>query len=264
MSSPDLVSFDRVADVYDETRGHPPEVAAAISDSLCAALPPAARLLEVGVGTGRIARPLIERGIRITGLDLSPKMLAHLTAALPAGVSSPGLVIGDGCRLPFENASFQAALFVHIFHLLPDWREAVAEARRVLQPGGLLIHGGEERQPDGPQEQIRDHWHNLTNTRRQNGWRPRHEDRDVVLQTLQDSAVRHKRWLAAAWEARFTPERFIANLEAGVYSSSFSLIPEDLHACAEELREWTIHRYGPLDQELTGQRTFIWHTFAWE
>ena len=265
MNTPRLVSFDRVADVYDETRGHPPEVSAAIADALIAALPPGPRLLEVGIGTGRIARPLLQRNIYIAGLDLSVKMLARLLASLPPGSPLPPLAIGDGCHLPFRSGWFDVVLFVHVLHLLPDWRAAIAEARRVIRHGGRLVSGLEERQPDAPQEQIRARWHELANAHRQVGWRPDPRAGPDTLQAeLLASGATYREWQGAAWQAAFTPARFIDYLEAGVYSSSFSLSPADLHACAEELRSWTVERYGPLDQEFTSPRTFIWRSYDWE
>jgi ubiquinone/menaquinone biosynthesis C-methylase UbiE len=48
------------------------------------------RALEAGIGTGRIARPLLARGIRITGVDISPRMLRELRAQLTPAHAGPG------------------------------------------------------------------------------------------------------------------------------------------------------------------------------
>jgi SAM-dependent methyltransferase len=136
------VSFDRAADSYDETRALPPHVAPRLTAALLAELRAAGagRLLEVGIGTGRITRPLMERGVRVAGVDIAPRMLERLRAQLTPRHAAPDLALGDATRLPFRDGSFRAALAVHVFHLVSDWRAALAELRRVIAPGGVFIH----------------------------------------------------------------------------------------------------------------------------
>jgi SAM-dependent methyltransferase len=139
----DPVVFDRAAGDYDATRGFPPGVEDRVAALVAGAggLGPGARLLEVGVGTGRIALPLARRGIRVAGVDLSRPMLGRLLekrAGLPVDP-----VRADAARLPFADASLDAALGVHVFHLIPRWREVLAELARVLRPGAPLLHGGD-------------------------------------------------------------------------------------------------------------------------
>lgn len=128
------MSFNRAADYYDATRGLPEQVRTALADVLAAELAGASRCLEVGVGTGRIALPLHERGVRIVGSDIAPTVLARLVANA-GGVAPFPLVCADATRLPFRPAVYDAVLFCHVLHLVTDWRAAVDEARRMLRPG---------------------------------------------------------------------------------------------------------------------------------
>ncbi|MBI2766787.1 MAG: methyltransferase domain-containing protein [Chloroflexi bacterium] len=133
-----LNNFDRVADIYDATRGLSPVAEAAVADGLRAALGPGATgmgVLEVGIGTGRIAAPLAARGVRVTGVDISPKMLAVLRDKR----RDIGAVLAEAGRLPFPGGTFDAVLFVHILHLVPDAAATVQEALRVVRPGGALL-----------------------------------------------------------------------------------------------------------------------------
>lgn len=131
------ISFDRAADYYDKTRGLPQQQSDAMADLLTAELG-GARCLEIGVGTGRIALPLYKRGLRLTGVDLSAAMLARLKAN--AGGEAPfPVLVADATRLPFKNASYDALLASHVFHLIPDWQQAADEALRVVRPGGTLL-----------------------------------------------------------------------------------------------------------------------------
>jgi SAM-dependent methyltransferase len=101
---------------------------------------PSGRFLEIGVGTGRIALPLHRRGRRVVGVDLSGPMLDRYRAKAAAeGLGPPAVLLGDATRLPFRAGSFDAVVEVHVLHLIPRWREAVAEVRQVLAPGGTLV-----------------------------------------------------------------------------------------------------------------------------
>ncbi len=135
------VVFDRAADYYDETRGFPPGEEQHVAALLARVgkLNANSRVLEVGIGTGRIALPLAPLVRGVYGIDLSRAMLSRLISKL-AG-ESVRVVEGDATHLSWGNKTFDAVIGVHIFHLIPTWQEALREAARVLRPGGLLITG---------------------------------------------------------------------------------------------------------------------------
>ena len=74
------VTFDRAAGYYDDSRGLDPEVEELVADRVEEAAGPTGRLLELGVGTGRIALPLHRRGRQVVGVDLSLPMLERYRA----------------------------------------------------------------------------------------------------------------------------------------------------------------------------------------
>jgi ubiquinone/menaquinone biosynthesis C-methylase UbiE len=95
-------------------------------------------VLEVAVGTGRNL-PFYPEGIRLTGIELSPKMLdlARLRAAeLGCEID---LRVGDAQNLPFPDASFDTVVATLALCTIPDECRAVAEAARALRPGGRLL-----------------------------------------------------------------------------------------------------------------------------
>ncbi|HSP56435.1 MAG TPA: class I SAM-dependent methyltransferase [Dehalococcoidia bacterium] len=143
MNTPSL-SFDRAASYYDATRALQPDLARQLTDALEREIRRAGgRVLEPGIGTGRIARPLMERGIHVTGVDISPKMLHQLVAQLTAAHTPPDLILGDTTRLPLAGGSFGAVMVCHLLHLIQEWPRAIAEIRRALAPGGVVLHHGE-------------------------------------------------------------------------------------------------------------------------
>lgn len=89
-------------------------------------------VLEVGVGTGIVARAI---GKHVVGLDMSPAMLA---IARSAGLDR--LIVGDVRAMPFQDGRFARVLARMVWHHLTDGiEEATAECYRVLRPGGLMI-----------------------------------------------------------------------------------------------------------------------------
>lgn len=98
-------------------------------------------ILEPGVGTGRIALPLVERGYQVIGLDISEGMLSACTAqsqALGAG-DMLHCLRADAASLPLRSMSFDLCVAVHLFYFISDWRGAAREMLRVLEPFGTLI-----------------------------------------------------------------------------------------------------------------------------
>lgn len=88
------------------------------------------RVLDLGCGKGRFARRLSERGATVVGLDVSAAMLA--------GAAGLRRVRGSARRLPLVGAAFDAVVAVEVFEHLPELDHVLAEARRVLRPGGVL------------------------------------------------------------------------------------------------------------------------------
>lgn len=126
------ISFDSVAQVYDRTRGSPGHVMKQLSDTLIGELQGYRTVLDVGVGTGRFAKPLQARGFEVVGVDISDKMLGK---AVEKGVDN--LFRGDACFLPFADDSFDVAVCVHLLHLICEWKTALQEICRVTQ--GIMV-----------------------------------------------------------------------------------------------------------------------------
>jgi SAM-dependent methyltransferase len=125
-------SFDRVADVYDETRG-----GARRGDHFADDLAPwiaGPTVVELGIGTGVIANGLRRHGIDVVGVDLSEAMMRSAVARI-----GPRVALADVDRLPFGDRSVDTALFVWVLQLVPEPLATLAEAARVVRPGGRVI-----------------------------------------------------------------------------------------------------------------------------
>ncbi len=101
---------------------------------------PGRRVLEMGVGTG-LALPRYDRAKRVTGIDLSSDMLARAHDR----VAKQGLThVEDLLELDAENtglpsASFDIAAAMFVASVVPNPRALLAEMRRVVRPGGVLL-----------------------------------------------------------------------------------------------------------------------------
>lgn len=97
-------------------------------------------VLEIGCGRGDVAAFLAGAAptARVTGVDVDPGQVA---LARQAHGESERLrfVEADAARLPMEDASVDLVVAHHVFHHLPDWRDAVVEVGRVLRPAGAVL-----------------------------------------------------------------------------------------------------------------------------
>ena len=96
------------------------------------------RVLEVAIGTGRDL-PHYPADVTITGIELSPAMLA-IARRRAAGLGRDvDLREGDAEHLPFDDASFDTVVCTLSLCTIPSPDAAIAEMRRVLGPGGRLL-----------------------------------------------------------------------------------------------------------------------------
>ena len=97
-------------------------------------VPEAGDALDVGCGEGRVSRLLRDRGVDVVGLDVAPRLVELAQEADSGGE----YVVGSAEQLPFPDASFDAVVAFNVLMNVDDPEAAVAEARRVLRPGGQL------------------------------------------------------------------------------------------------------------------------------
>jgi ubiquinone/menaquinone biosynthesis C-methylase UbiE len=97
-------------------------------------------LLDLGTGTGRLLELLAPLYSRAVGIDASADMLAVARANLDkAGLAGAQVRLGDIHHLPFGRDTFDVVTIHQVLHYLADPERAVAEASRVLRPGGRLL-----------------------------------------------------------------------------------------------------------------------------
>ncbi|MDP9380845.1 MAG: class I SAM-dependent methyltransferase [Chloroflexota bacterium] len=251
-------SFDRVAEEYDATRPIPRGASEEITDTILrvTGATQATEFLEVGVGTGRIGAPIVERGHRFTGVDISRKMMNEMLRKLPGERPNLTLVEADATALPFADASFDVALTVHLLHLVARWHDALAEIRRVLREGGVFLYGYEEHSADEALREVYTQWDTILAGRGvQTG--PSGGNLQDVLAELKHQGARLETVIAAKWRAEITVGELMDLYERRVYSR-FWRLPDDVFSDAvADLKEWSARRYPSEGFALSGESVFV-------
>lgn len=96
------------------------------------------KTLEVAIGTG-LNLPHYPEDVRLTGVDLTPEMLAVAETNAAKIGRFIRLIEGDAQDLPFATGSFDSVVCTYALCSVPDDSRAIGEMRRVLKPGGRLI-----------------------------------------------------------------------------------------------------------------------------
>ncbi len=164
-------AYSRWAPIYDlifDLPFHPGRLAAARAAAKAAG--PGGEILVIGVGTG-LELPLLPGNVRVTGVDISPPMLRAAEARVERKrlVQVKGLHVMDAAALDFPDAAFNVALAPYVMSVVPQPRQALEEAWRVLRPGGSLVVMNHFAAEDGLRKAIE---HGMEGAAAWLGWHP--------------------------------------------------------------------------------------------
>ncbi|HEY8042197.1 MAG TPA: class I SAM-dependent methyltransferase [Polyangiaceae bacterium] len=199
--------FDAIAGRYERAYALPADVSRRRMTRVLRELPPSpARVLDLGVGTGRELTALLDGGYSPTGVDVSPAMLERCARrARPV----PLVQADFWGPLPFDDASYDAALALHGTLAHPPDEGALAklalELARVVRPGGVLV-------AEAPSPGWLERLASLTDegdrsVRRTGSDTCRYED-TVTGASIEARVLSAERWIGAlggAWRARVEP-----------------------------------------------------------
>ncbi|GAB4213196.1 MAG: class I SAM-dependent methyltransferase [Roseiflexaceae bacterium] len=253
------ISFNEIAHAYEAQRAHPPEVAAQVGRAIAGVAGDGALVLELGVGTGRIALPAAQAGLRVIGIDLAREMLAVAqgragAANLPG--PAPALIQGDVARLPLREGLFDAVLAVHILHLVPDWRGALVEAVRVLRPGGVFIQGRDWRDPQSCAERLRARLREAV-MELLPGARPPGAGAAIGQALAHLGGTPAPEQVAAEWQTEASPATLLAGMAARADAETWALDDALLEAAMGRVRSWAASEWPDLDAPQAIAQRFV-------
>lgn len=246
------INFDRASEYYDATRGFPEGIAEKISQFLAEmlGLTPQDRLLEIGVGTGRLALPISSHVGHITGVDISRNMMRQLLkkrSNQPVSVAE-----ADAHYLPFVSAAFDCAYIVHVLHLVADPLRVLDELSRVIKPQGMLLHMHNQMHHNNEMKLIATAW-NKHKPQRRTGvdW---FEGDDFVRDAGWQYVTRH----VYTYETQTTPRQFIEGIEKRRWSNTWDADEKQLQrGLAAVRRAVDVHLDGNADVVLPRTEEFI-------
>ena len=254
-------NFDRVADKYDATRGFPPGVAERVCRWVLSRLPADPTIAEIGVGTGRIAIPFVESGVRYTGFDISEQMLARLKQKLGGALRRANLHVADITQpLPVPEATQDAVIAVHILHLV-DALAALQQVKQILRPHGALVWGYNMHDDLTPKRSIRPKFYEIVS---ELGGPPR---RDFFAQPAREQlaqwGARVTQHVVAAWTDSESPRNVLDGLRDRVMSSTWDIQDDLLQEAARRTEAWALYQYGDLDRAFDYEARFVvdWYQF---
>jgi len=252
----EIERFDRAAGYYDRTRAIPELLMERLIPLLAAELPREGLCLEIGVGTGRIALPLSRAGVHLVGVDISREMLRRLIANAN-GTPSPVLQ-ADATRLPFRDGAFGAALAVHVLHLIPAWKDAVAEVVRTVRPGGVLIASRGVRDDEDWSGRVRRRFFHEAGDP---AWPPGLGELAALDAHLvpRGAAVHELPALTVTVES--SVDELLGNLEAGYLSACWSLDEPTRTGAARRVREWARRELGDLAAPRPVREGSVWRMY---
>lgn len=100
----------------------------------------AKNILDVGTGVGYFALLLAKEGHRVTGIDLTPEMIAQAKVLAGKYDKQAEYLVMDAMELSFPDESFDLVISRNLTWTLPDVEKAYREWHRVLKPGGILLN----------------------------------------------------------------------------------------------------------------------------
>ena len=256
------MSFNGMANLYDETRVFDKGSLDSALDFLISRFPPHTfpKLLEPGIGTGRIAIPLAERGYQITGVDVSEEMMELLKKRLsqlklPVQVSFQKADVLD---LPFRKGSFDIVVAVHLFYFIRKWEKAVDEILRVLKEGNplVLMHTGTGNELPFLNERYKELCSELGYSVENIGVK---STKEVV--SYLDRLGYHAEWVNDRWQwtSRVRLDKALSYISSRAYSFT-TTTPEGIHSeVIQRLKSELQQRFGSLNTtvEIPNQIYFV-------
>ncbi len=250
--------YDRIASIYDATRAMPPVIDKQVTEFILRLVGATTetKFLEPGIGTGLNAVPIIQRGYSYTGVDISKKMLDQLRQKLPETPSNVTLIKGEASSLPFQDHCFDVLITRHLLHLVPDWRKALREFRRVLKPSGVYLYCESLWTPH--QKEFEEHWRSLLTDQ---GFQPPPESEDPVsLETVKNwflaLGVTVETVTAAQWRVEQTVGELLDIYETRGHGSCWSIPDAAFPQAMQEFRAWCQTYYGSEEVSLSSNATF--------
>lgn len=243
-----MFNFDRAAQFYDNTRGFPAGEEIPIAQLLVRAgnLNTSSQILEVGIGTGRVAVPIAPYVKSIHGVDISARMMQKIYEKQPAGQIYP--IQANAIELPYTNNCFDIVLLVHILHLVPDINQVIDEIDRVLKLDGKILNCWNS--DDKTFQHLRKVWSIFSDTDTKQRWQQ-------VTTIFDDRGwQRIPEKFTHTFIHKRVPAQFLEKFRNRVWSSTWKLTDEQIENAYQEMATIIKNSYDEPTKPINVSHTF--------
>ncbi|MBI4674835.1 MAG: methyltransferase domain-containing protein [Chloroflexi bacterium] len=240
------IVFDRAVDYYDQTRALPEWRHRAIIDALVreTGITQDSRVLEIGIGTGRIGISIAEHVRRLFGVDLSVEMMNKLRLKLANTNLKIDIAQANARHLPFASNTFDVVYAVHVYHLVENWRNAIRDAQRVLKPGGKFVVSFHKRDPHSPNTLLRRRMRELANEYGVDTRRPgAQSEEEIYAEILKwDAAPRIVQ--TSVWQETENVSEILEEIDRQIFSETWMIPRAVMDQIKPRLCKWAQEKFG--------------------
>jgi ubiquinone/menaquinone biosynthesis C-methylase UbiE len=252
------VSFDEQARVFEARAGLSDNVEADIAAALLAygAVKADDMIVEIGAGTGEIGASLVRQAIQYIGFDQSAAMLDEFRPRVPVDARAQLVVADANGPWPVSDNAAQAVFGSRVFHLL-DIEHTVAEAKRVLCAGGVMISGRIKRDERSPKVLARRKMRELLAA---HGLAPRPTEKlrkKVFEQAEALGGVRLEPCVAARWAVTASAAESIAGWRKKLSLGGITPAPEIREEILTALSAWAAETFGAAGEPVNTEEIYV-------
>jgi SAM-dependent methyltransferase len=188
-------------------------------------------------------------------------MLAYLAEHRPTTASPLTLTQADVIALPYTDEAFDAALSVHVLHIVESWREAITEAIRVLRTGGLFIHAWTHHQAGDQSQRISQQWREILKA---HGHQPRPgvDDDEEIARFLRARGWADRLLPAAEWTLARAPRETLENIRNRHFPFLCDVPDDHFPTLFAELEGWAVRAVRDLEAAVPRTSTFMMRVFS--
>ncbi len=216
------------------------------------------RIVDLGGGAGRITVPLAAAGLEAVDLDLEFNMLQACGVRAAEFGTRLGLVNGDVTRLPFPDYHFDAAITTSVLHLVSNWRDALAEAARVIKPAAPLIIGRNILDGESCAGVFRSRLRQIAGTV-DPSIRPTEAAGPALFEflTAEMGGQPAAPVKAARWSERVSPRELLERVRNRTHNEAWALSEATHREVVEQLTPWVEEHFSDPDLPETARSEFV-------
>jgi SAM-dependent methyltransferase len=237
------MSYREIAPRYNALNCIPRQAAQQLGDAI-AMVAADRRVLDIGSGAGRFALPAALAGVRVTALDIEHAMLIAADCEAREARIALAQTRADARALPYADKTFGVVMLNNLLHLVDGWGQALVEARRVLDAGGIIVMLRDVLDPESAFAAIRMRWRQTIGAL-QPSLRPTSAAGPSLFAQLSALGGQvEPEMTIASWHERVSPRRLLDRIRAGEFNESWQVEPTLRDAALTQLEPWVAQTFN--------------------